>query len=75
MIEHNTDDSDTSESDVSYLVWCEREGCDFEKTGTARNGYLAQRAASTYIFEHGLDTGHHETFLSVDTESEHEHRQ
>lgn len=56
-------------SDVTYRVWCEHAGCDFERESTARNAQLAQKKAQGYVVGHGLDTGHHETFCSVDPET------
>jgi hypothetical protein len=57
-------------ADVMYRVWCEREECNFEREGGARNAQLAQKKANGYIVGHGLDTGHHETYREVKSATE-----
>lgn len=54
--------------EVTYRVWCEHEGCDFEREGSAKHPQLAQREANAHMVGHGLVTDHHETYRSVDTE-------
>ena len=64
-------DKKEKDASVTYRVWCEHEGCNFEQDGNARNLQLAQKKADGYIVGHGLNTEHHETYLSVDTDTSH----
>jgi len=57
-------------SDVTYRVWCEHDGCNFEREGVKRTRYLARKKASGYIVGHALDTGHHETYRSLSTDTD-----
>jgi hypothetical protein len=63
-------DESAHSTSVTYRVWCERDGCGFEREGDARNAVLAQKRANGYIVGHGLDTGHHETYREVNSATE-----
>jgi len=56
--------SDESSS-LIYRVWCEHEGCEFDRKESAKSRRLAQKNANGYIVGHHLDTGHYETYRSL----------